>query len=152
MAQIENIDEVMEKKFKKSLLSFMKLVDPECKFGFDTPLIEAWNALSLTEQRRLYLYLLYRKWRGEKLYNTPYEIVKNCHPYPTNWNGRPMLERLIKDGTPMVRAFFDIGFGIYTQDEAKVWEMTQKEPIKVLDDDDENGCDKQKTRERLGKD
>ena len=124
---METIDDVIQKKMSKSLLMFMKLVDPECKFGFDKHLIEAWNALTLTEQRKMYLYLLYKKWRGEPFYGTPYDIITNCHPYPTNWNGRPMLDKLLKDGTPMVRAFFETGYGIYTKDEANVWNMTHIE-------------------------
>ena len=120
MAQIESIDDVMEKKFKKSLLSFMKLVDPDRKFGFETPLIEVWNRLSITEQRKMYLYLLYKKWRGEKFYRTPYDIITNCHPYPTNWNGRQMLNTLMKSSTRMVCAKFDGSFVIYTLDEAQV--------------------------------
>ena len=58
---MESLDDVMTKKTSKSLLCFMKLVDPEKKYGFDTPLIEAWNALSLEEQRKLYLVYLYNK-------------------------------------------------------------------------------------------
>ena len=125
---METLSDVIDKKINKTLLSFMKLVDPDRKFGFDTPLIEAWNALTLTDQRRLYLYLLYRKWRGEGFYGTPYEIVKNCHPYPTNWNGRPLINRLVKE-TPMVRAKYDGSYGIYTRDEARVWEMTDIVPL-----------------------
>ena len=125
---METLSDVIDKKINKTLLSFMKLVDPDRKFGFETPLIEAWNALTLTDQRRLYLYLLYRKWRGEPYYGTPYEIVKNCHPYPTNWNGRPLINRLIKE-TPMVRAKYDGSYGIYTRDEARVWSMTDIVPL-----------------------
>ena len=125
---METINDVIQKTMSKSLYKFKGLVDPENKFGFETPLIEAWNALELVQQRRLYLYLLYRKWRGEGFYGTPYEIVKNCHPYPTNWNGRPLINRLMKE-TPMVRAKYDGSYGIYTRDEARVWEMTD---IKVL--------------------
>ena len=120
---METLSDVIDKKINKTLLAFMKLVDPENKFGFDTPLIEAWNALELVQQRRLYLYLLYRKWRGEPFYGTPYEIVKNCHPYPTDWNGRPLINRLIKE-TPMVRAKYNGIYGSYTADEARVWQMT----------------------------
>ena len=61
---METLDDVIQKKMSKSLLSFMILVDPEKKYGFDKPLIEAWNALTLEDQRKMYLYLLYRKWRG----------------------------------------------------------------------------------------
>ena len=56
---METLNDVLNKKINKSLLSFMKLVDPERQYNFDSPLIEAWNRLTLSEQRRLYLYLLY---------------------------------------------------------------------------------------------
>ena len=125
---METLDDVIQKKMSKSLLSFKKLVDPEKKHGFDTPLIEAWNALTLQEQRRLYLYCLYRKWRGEGFYNTPFDIITNCHPYPYNWNGKPMINRLIKE-SKMVSAKFDGTFGTYTRDEASVWEMTDVKPL-----------------------
>ena len=106
----------------------MKLVDPEKHFGFTSQLIEAWNRLTLVEQRRMYLYLLYRKWRGEGFYGTPYDIITNCHPYPTNWNERPMGETLMKSKTKMVSAFFGTGYGIYTLDEATVWDMKDIDP------------------------
>ena len=122
---METLDNVIQKQISKSLLSFMKLVDPDKRFGFDTPLIEKWNRLTLEEQRKLYLYLLYRKWRGEPFYGTPYEIICNCHPYPTNWNGRPMINSLMKSTTKMVRAKFGGSYGIYTLDEARVWQMTE---------------------------
>ena len=125
---METLDDVIQKKMSKSLLSFMILVDPEKKYGFDKPLIEAWNALTLEDQRKLYLYLLYRKWRGEGFYGTPYDIITNCHPYPTNWNGRPLINRLIKE-TKMVSAKHDGAFGTYTLDEARVWQMTDVKPL-----------------------
>lgn len=125
---METLDDVIQKKMSKSLLSFMILVDPEKKYGFDKPLIEAWNALTLEDQRRLYLYLLYRKWRGEGFYGTPYDIITNCHPYPTNWNGRQLLNRLIKE-SKLVRAYYNGSYGIYTLDEARVWQMTDVKPL-----------------------
>jgi len=133
MAQIENIDDVLNKKMRKTLLHFMKLVDPKCQFSFTNHLIEAWNRLSLTEQRRLYLYLLYKKWRGDTFYGTPYDIVTNCHPYPTNWNEHPMAESLLKSQTRMVIAHFGTGYGTYTLDEAKVWNMTDIQPLNYKD-------------------
>ena len=127
MKQPENIDDVMSKRMGKSLLYLLKLIDPERKFGFDTPLIETWNRLSLTDQRRLYLYLLYRKWRGIGFYGSPYDIVTNCHPYPTDWNGSPMVERLLKEHK-MVSAKYQGLYGVYTVEEANVWQMTDVEP------------------------
>ena len=121
---METITEVVEKRMSNSLVLFMKLVDPDKIYKIDLELSKAWSRLTLVQQRRLYLYLLYRKWRGEGLYNTPYDIVKNCRPYPTNWNGRPLINRLMKE-TPMVRAKHNGEYGIYTRDEATVWGMTE---------------------------
>ena len=125
---LENITDVIDKRFGDSLTHFLKLVDPEHRYKADLNLSKAWSSLSLTDQRRLYLYLLYRKWRGEGFYGTPYEIVNNCHPYPTNWNGRLMINRLMRE-SKMVRAKFQGDFGIYTLDEARVWQMTDVEPF-----------------------
>ncbi len=125
---METLTEAIDKRMSRSLVEFKKLVDPERKYEIDLETGKAWNALTLTEQRRLYLYLLYRKWRGEGFFGTPYDIIKNCHPYPTNWNGRPLINRLIKE-TPMVRAKYNGSFGIYTRDEARVWDMTGIIPL-----------------------
>ena len=125
---MEAIDDVIAKRFSKSLVYLMRVIDPERKYSINQTLGETWDKLSLTEQRKLYLYLLYRKWRGEGFYGTPYDIITNCRPYPTNWNGRLMLNSLMKSRTRMVCARFNGCYGIYTLDEAKVWEMENIQP------------------------
>ena len=121
---MESIGNVLVKRFSKSLVYLMKVIDPERRFKIDQTLGEAWDALSLVEQRRMYLYLLYKKWRGEGFYGTPYDIITNCGPHPTNWNGRSMVDTLIKSTTKMVIARFNGSYGTYTLDEARVWEMS----------------------------
>jgi len=125
---METIDDVIQKKMSKSLYKFKGLVDPGNKFGFDTPLIEAWNGLSLDDQRKLYLYLLYRKWRGIDIYGEPYYIIMNCHPVPFNWNGVPGINTLMKQGK-MVIAKYNGSYGSYTRDEAMVYNMTDIKPL-----------------------
>ena len=125
---METISDVIAKTEHKSLYAFMGVVDSEHKIAWSRHLIETWNRLSLTDQRKLYLYCLYRKWRGEGFFNTPQEIILLCHPYPTDWNGRPLINRLIKE-TPMVRAQYNGLYGIYTRDEARVWSMTDIVPL-----------------------
>ena len=120
MAQAETIDDVLSKK--GNISDVWKIIDPENKYAYSTA-INAWYRLSLTDQRRLYLYLLYRKWRGEGFYGTPYEIISYCHPYPTNWDGRgQLLDSLLKEGK-IVSAKFNGFYGLYTRDEARVWQM-----------------------------
>ena len=122
---METITEVVEKRMSDSLIHFMKLVDPERKYKIDLELGKAWNSLTLTDQRKMYAYMLYRKWRGEGFYGTPYEMVKYCHPYPFNWNGTNWINKMIKSETRMVRAKFGGGYGIYTLDEARLYQMTE---------------------------
>ena len=120
MAQAETIDDVLSKK--GNISDVWKIIDPENKYAYSTA-INAWYRLSLTDQRRLYLYLLYRKWRGEGFYGTPYDIISYCHPYPTNWDGRgQLLDELLKEGK-IVSAKFNGSYGLYTRDEARVWQM-----------------------------
>ena len=125
---METVNDVLDKKMNKSLLSFMKLVDPERKHRFDSNLVTAWNRLSLIEQQRLYLYLLYRKWRGIDIYGEPYFIIANCHPAPFNWNGVPGINTLVKQNK-MVIAKHNGSYGSYTKDEARVWQMTDVKPL-----------------------
>ena len=125
---LENLTDVIDKRFGDSLTHFLKLVDPGRKYPADLELSKAWSRLSLQEQRQLYLYLKYKKWRGEELFGTPFEIISNCHPYPTNWNGRLLINTLMKTNK-MVIAKYNGSFGTYTLDEARVWEMTDVKPL-----------------------
>ena len=126
MEKAETIDDVLSKK--GSLAYVWAIIDPENKYAYSTA-IKEWYRLSLLQQRRLYLYLLYRKWRGEGFYNSPYEIISYCHPYPTDWNGTRLLDILIKEGK-IVSAQFNGSHGLYTRDEARVWQMTDIDPRK----------------------
>ena len=128
---MESLNDVLAKKGttpqEGSIKYLWKLVDPENKYPYSTA-TDKWYRLTLDEQRKLYLFLLYRRWRGLPFFGTPYEIVCNCHPQPFNWNGQPMINRLMKE-TKMVRAFYNGNYGIYTADEARIWEMTNVEPL-----------------------
>ena len=123
---MESLDNVLAKK--GSIKHLWEVIDPENKYPYKI-CIEEWYRMSLSDQRKLYLYLLYKKWRGEAFYGTPYDIITNCHPYPTNWNGRTYLNTLMKSTTKMVIALFNGSYGTYTLDEARVWGMTIKQPL-----------------------
>jgi len=125
---METLTDVIEKRMSTSLIEFMKLVDPERKFSITHELGCAWNQLTLTDQRKLYLYLLYRKWRGIDIYGEPYYIIKNCHPVPFNWNGVQGVNRLVKEGKVVI-AKHNGTYGTYTRDEARVWNMTDIKPL-----------------------
>ena len=125
---METLNNIVTKRFSQTLVHLLRLVDPERKYTIDAVLADYWDRLTLNEQRRLYLYLLYRKWRGEGFYGTPLDMIQYCKPYPTNWNGKAMINRLMKE-TKMVRAFYNGEYGIYTRDEAGLYEMSEIKPL-----------------------
>ena len=121
---MESINDVLTKRFSKSLVAFLKLVDPQRKFAINEQLGKAWDQLSLTDQRKLYLYLLYRKWRGMDIFGEPYYIIFNCHPQPFNWNNHSLCQSLISEHKAVI-AKHQGSFGTYTRDEAKLYGMTE---------------------------
>ena len=126
MAQVETIGDVFDKK--GSIVHIWRLIDPDNHYSYSTA-IKEWYRLSLVEQRKLYLYLLYRKWRGIPVYGTPYDIITGCPPAPFNWDGRLLIDKLLKEGK-IVSAKFNGSYGLYTRDEARVWQMEDVHPRK----------------------
>lgn len=126
MAQVETIGDVFDKK--GSIEHIWRLIDPDNHYSYSTA-IKEWYRLSLVEQRKLYLYLLYRKWRGIPVYGTPYDIITGCLPAPFNWDGRLLIDKLLKEGK-IVSAKFNGSYGLYTRDEARVWQMEDVQPRK----------------------
>ena len=126
MAQVETIGDVFDKK--GSIVHIWRLIDPDNHYSYSTA-IKEWYRLSLVEQRKLYLYLLYRKWRGIPVYGTPYDIITGCHPAPFNWDGRLLIDKLLKEGK-IVSAKYKGSYGLYTRDEAHVWQMEDVHPRK----------------------
>lgn len=124
MAQ-ENITDVISKRFGDSLACLLKLVDPERKFPADISVSKAWTRLTLNDQRKLYLYLLYRKWRGLDIFGEPYYVIMNCHPVPFNWNGTAMCETLIKEQKVLI-AKYQGSYGYYTKDEIALYGLEIK--------------------------
>ena len=122
---MESLSAVIDKKMNKSLLKFMKLIDPQCQYRFTPELIAAWNRLEYVEQQKLYLYFLYRKWRNIAPYGTPLDIISYCHPAPFNWNQHPLGKSLIAERKAII-ANYNGSYGTYTRDEAKLYQMTGK--------------------------
>ena len=125
---METITEVVEKRMSNSLVVFKKLVDPERKYEIDLQTSKVWSRLPLVDQRKLYLYLLYRRWRGLDIYGEPYYIILNCHPVPFNWNGVPGINTLVKQGKVVI-AKYNGSYGMYTKDEALLYQMTDIQPF-----------------------
>ena len=122
---METITDAIDKRFGKSLVAFLKLVDPERKYRIEENLGKTWDRLSLDEQRKLYLYLLYRRWRGLDIYGEPYYIIMNCHPVPYDWNGSQRCAELIAERKVQI-AKHNGSYGWYTKDEIRLYGLEVK--------------------------
>ncbi len=87
-----------------------------------------WNRQTLARQRQIYYFLRETKKAGLTISPNPLFAIQDCHPQPTNWNGRPGINSLIKS-KKMVIAKYNGSFGTYTLDEAKIYEMTDVKPL-----------------------
>lgn len=125
---MESLQDILTKRMSKSLISFLKLVDPEHRYKVTLEMGNTWNRLTLIDQRKLYLYLLYRKWRGIEIFGDPVFIMCNCHPVPFNWNGVAGIDSLL-ESNKLVIAKYNGSFGSYTKDEVKLYEMTDVKPL-----------------------
>ena len=125
MAQ-ENLTEAIDKRFGNSLAAFLKLCDPERRYEVTIVTSKAWSGLTLTDQRKLYLYLLYRKWRGIDIYGEPYYVIRNCHPVPFDWNGSARCAELINEGKVRI-ACYNGKYGWFTKDEIALYDLETKE-------------------------
>lgn len=82
-----------------------------------------WHRQTLARQRQLYWYFREAKRRGDHIKENPLFAIQDCHPQPTNWNGKEGINSKIKT-TKMVIAKYNGFYGTYTSFEAKLFEMT----------------------------
>ena len=95
-----------------------------CKESF----LAYWRTLTLAKQHQIYYTLREQKKRGEPIKENPLFAIQDCTPVPTNWNGRPGVNNMIKN-TKMVSAKYGEKYGVYTRDEAVIFEMKDVKPL-----------------------
>ena len=122
---MESIDDTLAKR--ESFSHVWELLAPKAEYTNHELWSTArnyWNTLTLARQRQIYYTLREQKKRGEPIKENPLYAIQDCHPVPVNWNGRPGLNELIRSGTKMVSAKWGESYGIYTAQEAQLFEMT----------------------------
>lgn len=82
-----------------------------------------WNGCSLYMQRRIYRIIRDRKTRGDPVNPNPWFAIVNARDAePTNWNGSPYIDQIVKT-TKLAVAWYRGRAGIYTLEEAKALNM-----------------------------
>ncbi len=120
---METIDDVIQKRssFDILLQDVLYPIKPEYRDSIGSARAY-WNTLSLTRQRQIYYTLREQKKRGEPIKENPRFAIEDCHPVPTNWNGRQGINEKMKT-EKMVIAKYSSTYGSYTLFEAWLFEM-----------------------------
>ena len=107
-----------------------ELLNPKPEFANRKEYCRAfWNALTMTRQRLLYYFIREQKRQGAEINPNPLFALQDCHPVPTNWNGKPGVNELMKRGEKMVIAKYCASYGTYTLREARLFGMTDIKPL-----------------------
>ena len=120
---METIDDVIQKRstFDILLQDVLYPIKPEFSDAIGSARAY-WNTLSLTRQRQIYYTLKEQKKRGVPIKDNPRFAIEDCHPVPTNWNGREGINKRMKEEM-MVIAKYGSSYGSYTLLEAWLFEM-----------------------------
>ena len=86
------------------------------------------DQLTYRQQQQIYWFLREKKRKGEKLYDNPLYAITYCYPKPYNWNGKCGMDEQFQR-EKMVSACYKGEFGIYPQNVAEFFEMTNIRPL-----------------------
>lgn len=85
-------------------------------------------SLTVARQRQIYYTIREQKKRGVAIKENPLFAIQDCDPHPTNWNGRMGAEEMFKT-TKMVSAKCGERYGVYTAQEAQIFELKDVKPL-----------------------
>ena len=114
-----------------SFTCMWELLNPSVQYNDRRDACRAfWNSITLFRKRQIYWYLREQKRRGEPIKENPLFALRDCDPQPTNWNGRQGINDMMKT-EKMVSAYYPESgkYGIYTLQEAELFEMKEIKPL-----------------------
>ena len=88
-----------------------------------------WNRIERKRQLQIWYFIKRKVDNKQPLDPNPLEVLKNCHPYPINYNGNSGCNAMIKSNHKMVKAYYNGKYGIYELMDARLWDMTRIEPL-----------------------
>ena len=115
---------------KDSMKVIWSLLNPAPEFReIYNDFMRYWNRIERKRQLQIWYFLKRKVDNKQPLDPNPLEVLKNCHPYPINYNGDSGCNKMIKSDHKMVKAYYNGRYGIYELMDARLWEMTRVEPL-----------------------
>ena len=118
----ESLDEALAKR--DSFAHMWALLNPKPEFRERyIPCMRVWNKLSHRAQQRMYWFIRQKIRRKQVVHDDPLYALTYITPVPEDVNMRSDIDEIFKHNK-MVSAYYNGKFGIYTQLEATIFEMT----------------------------
>lgn len=125
---METITDALSRK--DSMHVIWSLLNPAPEFReLYNDFMRYWNRIERDRQLQIWYFLKRKIDNKQPLDPNPLEVLKNCHPYPINYNGTPGVNTMIKSEHKMVKAYHNGAYGIYEEMDARLWHMTRIEPL-----------------------
>ena len=125
---MESLDDAMKRK--ESVQVMWQLLKPAPEFrNLFNDFMRYWNRIERINQLRIWYFIKRKVDTKQPLDPNPLEVIKNCRPYPLNYNGTHGINDMIKSDRKMVKAYYNGSYGIYEQMDARLWNMTRVEPL-----------------------
>lgn len=125
---METITDALSRK--DSMYVIWSLLNPAPEFReLYNDFMRYWNRIERDRQLQIWYFLKRKIDNKQPLDPNPLEVLKNCHPYPINYNGTPGVNTMIKSEHKMVKAYHNGAYGIYEEMDARLWHMTRIEPL-----------------------
>ena len=125
---MESLDDAMKRK--ESVQVMWQLLKPAPEFrNLFNDFMRYWNRIERINQLRIWFFIKRKVDTKQPLDPNPLEVIKNCRPYPVNYNGTHGINDMLKSDRKMVKAYYNGSYGIYEQMDARLWNMTRVEPL-----------------------
>ena len=125
---METLDDVLSRKDSLKVIWALLKPAPEYR-DFYGDFMRYWNRIPRDRQLQIWYFLKRKIDNKQPIDPNPLQVIKECHPYPINFNGTGAYNDMLASAVKMVKACYNGSFGAYELMDAKLWHMTHITPL-----------------------
>ena len=120
---MESLDDALKRR--ESIKVIWELLNPAPEYrDFYGDVMRYWNRIPRERQLQMWYFLKRKIDNKQPIDPNPLQVIKDCHPYPIDYNGTAAYKDMIASPVKMVKACYRGHFGAYELMDARLWHMT----------------------------
>ena len=125
---MESLDDALKRR--ESIKVIWELLNPAPEYrDFYSDVMRYWNRIPRDRQLQMWYFLKRKIDNKQPIDPNPLQVIKDCHPYPIDYNGTAAYKDMIASPVKMVKACYRGHFGAYELMDARLWHMTHIEAL-----------------------